>query len=255
MQPPQRPVQLQLFLGQKRQLRGNRRSARPRQSAPRKFAQPALDRSLLDLLDRALHLIGRSAGRSRPAAPRPAALSGSDLRPRPWGLLPPGRPAPAWPRNAPRCSNQAALLVKASAASRRASAPSGSVTASARSSTRSTSFNFAARFFYPISPPQRRLPQLLAQHCRIDSQLLRRVRGKLLPRQLLRHAPDVRQQKIHRLHLLLGAGSGKQRPRPLNQVIGLPPRLANRFLVGLHAPLPDIPVGIEPAFERHNLDR
>jgi hypothetical protein len=82
-----------------------------------------------------------------------------------------------------------------------------------------------------VAPLERRLPQFLAQHRRVDAQLLRGVGGKLVPRQLLRHAPDVRQQKVHRLHLLLRAGAGKHLPRPLDQVIGLPPRPAQRFLV------------------------
>jgi hypothetical protein len=41
---------------------------------------------------------------------------------------------------------------------------------------------------------ERGLANLLAQHRRIDAQLLRRVVGKLVALQLLRNAPDVRQQ-------------------------------------------------------------
>ena len=101
---------------------------------------------------------------------------------------------------------------------------------------------------------QRRLPQFFPQHRRIDPQLLRRVHRELVPRQLLRHAPNVRQQIIHRLHLLLRAGAWEQLPRPLDQVIGLPPRAADRLLVCLRPALADIAVRIEPVVERDDLD-
>ncbi len=62
-----------------------------------------------------------------------------------------------------------------------------------------------------------------------------------------------RQQKVHRLHLLLRARPGKLHSRPLNQIVGLPPRPAQRFLISVHAPLANKPVRIESTFERHNL--
>jgi hypothetical protein len=38
---------------------------------------------------------------------------------------------------------------------------------------------------------------------------LRGVGGELIARQLLWHAPDVRQEVVHLLYLLLGASAGK----------------------------------------------
>ena len=106
-----------------------------------------------------------------------------------------------------------------------------------------------------VPPLERRLAQFLAQHRRIDSQLLRRIGGKLVPRQLLRHSPDVRQQEVHRLHLLLRARSGKHLPRPLDQVVGLRARPAHRLRIGFHAPLANIPVRVQAAVQGHNPDR
>ncbi len=105
-----------------------------------------------------------------------------------------------------------------------------------------------------VPAPERGLAQLLAQHGGIDAQLLRSVGGKLVPRQFLRHAADVRQQVIHGLHLLLRAGAGKHLPRALDQVIGLAARAAQRLRVGLHAPLANIAVGVEAAVEGDDLD-
>ena len=126
--------------------------------------------------------------------------------------------------------------------------------ASARSSTRSTSVRAAARDFDVVAAAERGLAQLLAQHGRVDAQLLRGVGGKLVAGQLLRHAADVRQQEVHGLHLLLRAGAGKQLPRALDQVVGLAARAAHGRRVGLDAALADEAVGVEAAVEGDDLD-
>ena len=106
-----------------------------------------------------------------------------------------------------------------------------------------------------VPPLERGLAQFLAQHRGVDAELLRRIGGKLVAGQLLRHAPDVRQQEVHGLHLLLRARAGKHLPRPLDQVVGLAARAANRLRIGLDATLANIAVGVEAAVEGHDLDR
>ena len=108
--------------------------------------------------------------------------------------------------------------------------------------------------FHAIPPPQRRLPQLLAQHRRVDAELLRRVGGKLVPRQLFRDAPDVRQKKIQRLHLLLRAGAGELHHCSCNQIIRLPSRPPNCLFIGIHAPFADKSVRVQSAIQRDQLD-
>ena len=77
---------------------------------------------------------------------------------------------------------------------------------------------------------------------------------ELVAGELFRHTANVRQQEVHRLHLLLGAGAGEGQPRPLDQVVGLPPRAAQRRRVSLHAPLANIAVRVEAAVQGDNLD-
>ena len=99
------------------------------------------------------------------------------------------------------------LRVTASAAIRRASSCSGSVMASARSNTRSTSVSVVVR----TSTWSRRRSAACRSSSRrriVDPQLLRGIRGKLIPHQLLRNAPDMRQQVVHRLQLLLRRAPG-----------------------------------------------
>ena len=201
-------------------VRQNRRGARPRQSAPaaratgsRSAAFEAHDGPLHRLCRRRLRLVQQRLGQQRPLR---LVLHHVHrvLRTR-------ARPAPAAPERLQVPRNSCGCCVTASAAIRRASSCSGSVIASARSSTRSTSVSADGPNLDVVPPPQRRLPQLLAHDRRVDPQLLRRVGGKLVPRQLFRHAPDMRQQVVHGLHLLLRAGARKHLPRPLDQVVGL----------------------------------
>ena len=111
MQPPQCPIQLQLFLGQKRQA-GNIAIPLGLGNLSTQVPQPAFDRSLLDLLHRALHLIGPRRTALAKQRLRQERSSGPDLRPRPWGLLPPGPPAPAWPRMSPGAQTRPRCLSK-----------------------------------------------------------------------------------------------------------------------------------------------
>ena len=78
--------------------------------------------------------------------------------------------------------------------------------------------------------------------------------GKLVAGKLLWHAADVRQKVVHRLYLLLGAGTRKHLPRAFNQVVGLAARAANSRRVCLNAALANVPVRIEAAFEGNDLD-
>ena len=105
-----------------------------------------------------------------------------------------------------------------------------------------------------VATAQRGLAQFFAQDGRVDAQLLRGVGGKLVAGELLRHAPNVRQQKVHRLLLLLRAGAGKGCPSALDKVIGLAPRAADCRRVGLHTALADVAVGVEAAVEGDDFD-
>ena len=108
--------------------------------------------------------------------------------------------------------------------------------------------------FDVVAAAERGLAQLLAQHGRVDAQLLRGVGGKLVAGELLRQAANVRQQVVHGLYLLLGAGAGEEQPGALDEVIGLAARAAEGRRVGLHAPLADVAVRVEAAVEGDDLD-
>ena len=108
--------------------------------------------------------------------------------------------------------------------------------------------------FDVVAAAERGLAQLFAQDGGVDAQLLRGVGGKLVAGELLRHAADVRQQEVHGLDLLLGAGAGKRWPGALDEVVGLAARAAQGRRVGLDAALADEAVGVEAAVEGDDLD-
>ena len=108
--------------------------------------------------------------------------------------------------------------------------------------------------FDVVAAAESGLAQLFAQDGRVDAQLLRGVGGKLVAGQLLRHAADVRQQEVHGLDLLLGAGAGEHLPGALDEVVGLAARAAHGRGVGLDAALADEAVGVEAAVEGDDLD-
>src|SRR6185437_11960438 len=98
------------------------------------------------------------------------------------------------------------------------------------------------------------LLEFLAHEGGVDAELVGGIVGKLAAADGMRHASNVRQQEVQRLHLGLGGVAGEELARALDEVVGVALGVAQCRAVGLDAVLAYEAVGVEAAFEGDNLD-
>ena len=91
----------------------------------------------------------------------------------------------------------------------------------------------------------RGVPQLLAQHRRIDPQAMRNLVGQLVAHNAAGHSLNVRQQVVQRLHFPLRSAGGELRPRALDEVVEIFLRVRQRLAVSRRSLAPDVEIGIE----------